>query len=70
MERSEKFQEVAKACMRKHCQGVGICPLKRPSMPVLQLASDPAFRKEVLKACSRMDCDEKLIAVLTGTCEK
>lgn len=56
--------------MRKHCQGVGICPLKRPSMPVLQLASDPAFRKEVLKACSRMDCDEKLIAVLTGTCEK
>ena len=70
MERSEKFQEVAKACMHEHCHGVGICPLKRPSKPVQQLAADPAFRKKVLKDCSRMDCEEKVIAVVRGTCEK
>lgn len=70
MERSEKFQELAQACMLEQCHVVGICPLKRPSKPVQQLASDPAFRKKVLKACSRMDCEEKVVAVVRGTCEK
>ncbi len=70
MKLSEKFQEWALVCMRKQGQGGGICDLKRPSSPVQELASDSAFRIKVLKACSRMDCDEQLIAVLSGTCEK
>jgi hypothetical protein len=58
----------AKEWMARRCAASGPCPLKHPTAPVQRLSGDDAFTQAVLKACSRLDCDQKILAVLASQC--
>ena len=53
--------------LRRCALGEG-CPLKHPSAPVRKLAEVVTFKQAVLESCSRLECQEKLIAVLANEC--
>lgn len=70
MSRTDRFAELAARSMQKRCGGNGPCPLSIQTTSTQKLVEDDGFKLSVLKACARMNCEEKMLAVLAVNCEK